>query len=275
MPHAVIIGGDSTIGQALAREAHRRGVSLLRTSRRDSADPDIINLDLSDVSAIDALSMPSPPCRVYVLAAATSLRVCEEHPRETARVNVDAVTRLAHRAAAIGATPVMVSTNLVFDGTQAKVSAEAAPNPKTAYGQQKARAERAVREVDGVVIRPTKVLPPEPPLLAGWREALRRGERVQAFTDLWFAPVPITALVNSLLEANPGIHHLSGKHDMSYYEAALHIAQRVDADPGLVVPAKAADAGIPAAQRPRHTTLHCDQPFDPWEVLDDALSLKP
>lgn len=271
--HALIVGSDSTIGQAVAHAAQTRGWTVTRTSRRANDDSRAVSLDLSDRASLNTLRFPPPPCRVFLLAAVTSLRTCEHDPEATSAINAGAVALLAESAARAGATPTLVSTNLVFDGTQARVPADAPRHPQTAYGTQKASAEIAVLDAGGVVVRPTKVLPPGPQMLADWRDALRRGERVEAFTDLWFAPVPISAVIETLLDAPPGIHHVSGRHDISYYEAALHIAQQISADPTLIVPKKAAEVGIPVAQRPRHTTLACDNPFSPWDVLDQALSL--
>ncbi|MEM7576699.1 MAG: sugar nucleotide-binding protein [Planctomycetota bacterium] len=271
--HALIVGGDSSIGQAVATAAQSRGWTHTRTSRRANHNSGAVSLDLSDHTSLKALRFPPPPCRVFLLAAVTSLRTCEQRPEATGKINAAAVAFLAERAAHAGATPTLVSTNLVFDGTHARVPPNAPRHPQTAYGKQKASAEDAVLQAGGVVVRPTKVLPPEPPMLAVWRDALRRGERVEAFTDLWFAPVPISTVIDALLDAPPGIRHVSGRHDISYYEAAQHIAQQVNADPALVVAAKAADVGIPTPQRPRHTTLACDEPYSPWDVLDQALSL--
>lgn len=271
----MIVGGDASLGVALRAAAATRASEVWVTSRRRAArvEPNAGSafLDLRDRAACERFAFPEPLGRVYLLAAVTSLRACRESPAAARAVNVDAVGVLAERAAAAGGLPVLVSTNLVFDGGTPRVACSAPLRPRTVYGEHKAQAERLVLDAGGVVVRPTKVLPREPAMLADWRDALRDGKRVEAFTDLWFAPVPMPSVIDALLDAGPGVHHVSGRHDLSYYEAALHLAQRVEADPGLVVPAKAADAGIPPEERPRHTTLACGRPFAPWDVLDRAL----
>ncbi len=273
-PRALIIGGDGMLGAALRDRAMSRGLAVTATTRRaSSSEPMAMFLDLADTEAVEGLVIPPPPCRVVLLAAVTSLRVCREQPEVSGAINVEAVGRLAERAAAHGATPVLVSTNLVFDGSTPRTAIEAPRLPRTAYGRQKAQAERRVLAAGGVVVRPTKVLGPEPAMLAGWRDALRAGHRVEAFGDLWFSPVPMSAVLDALLDAPPGVHHVSGAEDISYHEAALHLASRVGVAATRVVPTKAEYAGIPAEERPRHTTLACDAPHDVWDVLDAALGL--
>ncbi|MEM8494974.1 MAG: sugar nucleotide-binding protein [Planctomycetota bacterium] len=272
-PHAFIVGGDAELGIALAREARLRDWTVTQTSRRRDRRPGRVHLDLADPSSVSGLPFPPPPCRVFLLAAITSLKTCRQQPTATAAINANAVALLARRAAESQTTPVLVSTNLVFDGSQPEIEIDAPHKPKTRYGQQKAIAEQATLAAGGVVVRPTKVLPPQPTMLATWRDALRRGEPVEAFDDLWFAPVPMSSVVRVMLDAPLGIHHLSATHDISYYEAALHVAQRVGAEPTQVIATRAADADIPAEERPRHTTLACDDPVDPYTVLDAALGL--
>ena len=273
---ALIVGGDGMLGGALRERAMARDVAVMTTTRRaSSSEATVMFLDLADAEAVEALVIPPPPCRVYLLAAVTSLRVCREQPEVSAAINVEAIGRLAERAAAHGATPVLVSTNLVFDGSTPRTAIDEPLSPRTAYGRQKAQAERRVLAAGGVVVRPTKVLGPEPAMLAGWRDALRAGRRVEAFDDLWFSPVPMSAVLDALLDAPPGVHQVSGAEDISYHEAALHVASRVGAAESQVVATSAQQAGIPAEERPRHTTLACEAPHDAGEVLDGVLALCP
>lgn len=272
-PDALIVGGDGQIGRALRAAWDDRGLRYRFTSRR-SSEPDALPLDLNRADAFGALPWPKLGGRVFLLAGVTSLRACRDDPLGTRAVNVEALGGLARRAADAGAVPVMVSTNLVFDGAVTRMPTDASPSPRTVYGQQKAELEAIVRVCNGLVVRPTKVLGPEPALLAGWRDALRAGRDVEAFTDLWFAPVPTRAVVAALLDAPPGVTQVSAKHDVSYFEAALHIAEHVGANPSRVLPRKAADADIPPEERPRYTSLACTTPFDPWAVLDEALGFE-
>jgi dTDP-4-dehydrorhamnose reductase len=268
----VIVGGDGTLGRALRQRLGEINRPLVWTTRRGhAADDAAVELDLGNPHALKSFDLPEPLGRVYLLAAVTSLHACRTDPAGTRRINVDAVARLGERIAESGGTPVLVSTNLVFDGRVARVAIEAPVRPQTEYGRQKVDAEAAVLSLGGVVLRPTKIVPPGWDRLRDWALRLQRRQTVNAFTDLWFAPVPLSRVLDTLANAMPGIHHESGQPDISYFEAALHLAQRLDADPDLVVPAQAADHGIPPEQRPRHTTLACAQPAKVWQTLDEAM----
>ena len=87
--------------------------------------------------------------------------------------------RLAQALSASGAFPVLLSTNLVFDGTVPYRGPDDPVCPRTEYGRQKAAAERAVLAAGGAVVRLTKVLGPDDPLVTGWVARLRRGEPVE------------------------------------------------------------------------------------------------
>ncbi len=270
----LVIGGDGQLGRALVQRLHETGQPVVATTRRnDSPASANRHLNLSQPEAVSGFAWPDGVSRVYLLAAVTSLKACRQSPDTSRFINVTQAVRLAGRAAHNGATPVLVSTNLVFDGHTPRRGTADPPCPTSAYGEHKAEAEAAVLEHGGVVVRPTKVLPNAPPLLARWRDALRQGERVEAFSDLWFAPVPMGSVLDAVITAPPGVTHVSAERDVSYAEVARHIAHRVGATQDLVVETSAADAGTPPEERPRHTTLACEAPLNPLDVIDAALNL--
>lgn len=268
----LIIGGSGMIGSVLQQRLKLAQQQVIATSRHASA-PDHLQLDLEDPDAVERFVLPSGISRVYLLAAVTSLKTCREDEARSRRINVVQIGELAKRAADCGAVPVLVSTNLVFDGTEPFRKTEDTPNANTAYGKQKAKAEQIIRSLGGVIIRPGKIIPPfpGPAMLSNWCEALQAGESIRAFVDLMMAPVSLATVLDSLVHASPGITHLSASSDVSYFHVAQHIAKHLGADPNLVEAASAAQAGIPAAERPPHTTLACEKPADPWQVIDEAL----
>lgn len=268
----LIIGGDGMIGKALHRHLKDRRETAIATSRQDAATPNL-TLDLADDHAVSQFAIPPGVTRVYLLAAITSLKACRENPSQSHRINVKQTARLAQKAREANATPVLVSTNLVFDGSRALRRTDEPPCPTTTYGRQKAEAESLVLAQGGAVIRPGKIMPPfpGPALLTDWQQTLNNGEPVTAFHDLMIAPVALNDVLALLTEVSPGITHLSADHDVSYFQVAQHIAKRIGADPGLVQRASAKQAGIPEVERPLHTTLACGKPCEPWQVIDESL----
>jgi dTDP-4-dehydrorhamnose reductase len=117
-------------------------------------------------------------------------------------------------------------------------------------------------------------------LIHGWVRALKSGMPVRPFADMAMAPVEtdlaiqaITALMQARM---PGIFQLTGPADVTYEEAARHIAAAIGADPALIEPAAASSAGMPPGATPRHTVLDSWTLRDrfgivaagPWEVID-------
>jgi dTDP-4-dehydrorhamnose reductase len=129
-------------------------------------------------------------------------------------------------------------------------------------------------------VRLTKVLGAGAPLLAQWAAALRAGRTVRPLADMRMAPVPLEFVVEVLLRlaAAPleGIVQVSATEDITYEQAARHIARRVQAAPSLVQPLTAAASGLSLEHLPAHTTLDATRlrtelgltPPDPWAAVD-------
>lgn len=260
--HLLIVGGDSRLGRALAALALTAGIPVTATTRDPMrSGPATPFLDL----AVECRDFRPPPGvdAAVLCAAVTDLRGCADAPDLARRTNHDAPLAIAAACRAAGVFVVFPSTNLVFDGTRPFRRAGEAPCPLTPYGRLKAETEAALLAVGGAaVVRLTKVLAPDLPLLAGWTAALQAGERVRAFHDMVLAPVGLGAAAAALLAAaaarRPGIVHLSGRSDLSYEILARTIAARLGVGPERVTAVSRQEAGIADAAAPAHTTLAMD-----------------
>ena len=259
MPHDecwLIVGGDSTIGAALARQASDKGYRVLCTSRRTSSD-NVLSLDLA--SDPTSWVLPERVDVAFLCAAVTSIEVCRTQPVQTRLLNVARTLALARLLAARGVCVVFLSTNQVFDGSQPHRMASDPTCPLTEYGRQKAEAEREILDMGGAVVRLTKVVGDVPPLLRSWNAALRRGEPIEPFEDMVFSPVPIEVATEALIAVGTrkfaGIVQVSGDRDASYAEVARRLAGKLGVDPGLVRPVGIDSRGLPSEAAPRYTTL--------------------
>jgi dTDP-4-dehydrorhamnose reductase len=254
-----IVGGDSAIGAATARRLTAAGLSVAATTRRrESASAERPFLDLSAPSETWNL----PRAGVCVLAAARArLADCEADPEGSRLVNATATAEIARRMAANGSLVLLLSTNQVFDGAKAKRAPDDSPAPLTAYGSQKAEAEAAIRALgtSGAILRLTKVLTPDLPLVKGWIERLKANQPIGAFGDMRLAPVLIdrvTEAIELICRAHAsGIFQASGDCDLPYLFFARRIAAHCRVDPALVRDESGAAAGVAAELRPQHTTL--------------------
>jgi len=256
--HICIVGGDSAIGRALRDHLIAQGLSPLVSSRRRTAEQNGFFLDMEH-SSVEALFRD---CDVVVLVAAiTRLADCRTHPGLARRVNVEAPIELAKRAFDHGATVIFLSTNQVFDGSLPSVAPENPLSPRSVYGKLKAEAENGLRALGGslAVVRLGKVVGPNLALFETWETELAAGRTVRAFDDLKMAPIAIGKVAHGLeriaSRRATGTFHLGCLEEISYADAARHLALRLGADPACVLKALAAESGIPDEERPAHVSL--------------------
>jgi len=248
------------VGAELLKRLRQAGVSVTGTTRRrERVGADIVHLDLSQ-----EVQGWRPPGRIDVAilcAGVIGIQACEDQPLESRLVNVDAIASLARNLSQAGAFVIYLSSNQVFDGTAPFRTPADVCCPVTEYGRQKAEAEQRLLEEGsaGSILRLTKILGPTNPLFATWRKSLHQGQSIQPFSDLTFAPVPLSSVAGtvSLLAARRlgGIFHLSGERDITYEEAALMGARAIGADTNLVRPVKAPGNPPPAQTASAHATL--------------------
>jgi dTDP-4-dehydrorhamnose reductase len=168
------------------------------------------------------------------------------------------------------------------------VPADAPTAPVSEYGKQKARTEAALRAqiregAPAAILRLAKVVSPQTALLRDWRAALAAGKPIRAFRDMTMAPAPMD-LVARAIEAlmrdrAAGVFQLTGPRDVTYGEVGRFLAERIGADPALVVRTSVKEAGLPAGIGPAHTTLDSSALRerygivvpDAWDVLDPIL----
>jgi nucleoside-diphosphate-sugar epimerase len=277
----LVVGGDSPIGGAFVRRLAERGDTVYATTRRrETAGGSRIYLDLGNAT-VETAKLPKVDA-AFFCAAVSGFALCRSDPAYARKVNVDGTGRLVQRLIDNDAHAVLLSSTAVFDFKTPSVPADAAPSARTLHGQIKAEAERIFLKLgpSGSVLRLTKVLAPNAPLFTQWIVALGRGEPISAFGDLHIAPMSLDdatgAMLAVALDRGAGIYQLSGAYDVSYFDAARHLANVMGASPELVRSIRAINNGVPEAEIPRHTTLESsrlrlltgrDAP-DPYQVLD-------
>ncbi len=228
----LIVGVDSSVGQAVADAFRAEGSAVAATTRRaTTAGAGRVLLDLADIP--DGWKAPEGTSAACIAAAIARLADCEADPIGSARVNVTGAVELTRRLVRQGVYTLFLSTNQVFDGGTPLVAADAPLSPNSAYGRQKADTEMALRRMmaDGApvgILRLSKVVPPEMKLFADWRDDLKAGRAVRAFVDMTLAPVPMALVVRAIgvmmRERLARVAQLTGDQDISYFDAARHVA---------------------------------------------------
>lgn len=262
MPGArlLIIGIDSTIGRALSDALQARGRHVIGTTRRrSSVGGDIFYLDLAD--AVDEWQAPNDVRCAILLASMTDQKQCEKNQNLAHLINVDNTLHIVRHLADRGVRVVFPSTNLVFDGQRPRQPADTPYRPMSLYAAYKAEAEQALLAISGdvAVCRLAKVLDARLDLMTRWLSAFADQHAVQAFRDLFIAPVSLRYAVEFLsrvAESNEnGVFQISGDQELSYCELASALAKRLGRSGSLVECVDSAQSGIELAAAPRHPSL--------------------
>jgi dTDP-4-dehydrorhamnose reductase len=263
-PAILVVGGDGLVGSALAACLASRGRRVLATTRRTECVS--AQRPLLDLGMPDAFEIPDGVYRACIVAATTNYGRCETDP-DAWRINVETIPRLAARLLEHGLRVSFLSTNTVFGGERPWPAEDDPHAPGIAYATQKSEGEAAIATfADRLgardrlsVVRLTKVLDPSTAPIPDWLAAWSRGETVQPFSDLVFAPMSIRFVAESLAtlagQDHCGNFHLSGSDNVTYVDLARALASRLGLPPALVGSTTARERGIRIAFAPTFSAL--------------------
>ncbi|MBK8038280.1 MAG: sugar nucleotide-binding protein [Verrucomicrobiaceae bacterium] len=260
----IVVGADSLVGGNLLKALARRGLPAYGTTRRrDRLGPERLFLDFESA---EPFSAPADAGYAFVVAAATNYDRCEKDP--LARViNEELTPRMIASLLRQGLFVTFISTNSVFGGERAWPHEDAPHDPQIPYAAQKSRAEAVVhayaRELGTEdrlnIVRLTKILDASTSPLPAWFAAWERGEAVEPFSDLIFAPMSATFVGEALATVGEkrvaGHLHLSGAENVSYVDLAQAFARRKNVPADLIRPSSATAKGIHIAFKPRFSGL--------------------
>lgn len=253
---ALVIGANGLLGRSVSERLRRLGHRVVETSRRPTAGS--VPLDILAVAG--SWEPPAGITTAYFCAAVTSQSECRKSFDHAYAVNVTATVSLIRRLVDAGVFVVFPSTNLVFDGSQPHVLADATPCPRTAYGRMKAEAETRLLALGGVgVVRLTKVVHDRLPVFDEWRTSLIQGIAVHPFHDMVFSPLPVRDAVSVLVAMGRnrlhGVIQASARDDISYAKACCLIAHRLHVAESHVKPMSWQGSDQRPEHVPEHTTL--------------------
>lgn len=260
----LVLGGDSLVGGGVFRALVRRGHQVFATTRRsDTLNCQRVYLDFESETPF---CVPSGIQYAFLVAAATNYDRCERDPLAH-RINVELIPGMVASLLERGLFVTFISTNSVFGGQRPWPSEDDPHAPGIAYAKQKSAGERAIRAaaqqlnaLDRLnIVRLTKILDPSVPPLPAWFAAWKRGEVVQPFSDLVFAPMSVRFVGEALAAIGEkrisGNLHLSGAENVTYVDLANAFARRLKVDASRISPTTAAEKGVNIAFKPRYSGL--------------------
>lgn len=234
----LIVGGQSTIAQALRAQLQAFGYQVICTSRKKNLDQ-YLWVDMADDQCVGSFPIPTVNSCV-VLAAVTSMSQCESDESYARKVNVDNTIRLIERLERRSIHSVFVSSNQVFGDHGTANTVEAVPHPTIQYGQMKRDVELYITRhcAYTAILRLAKVLGKQMPLIEGFIEHLLQGQVVSPYGNYTIAPVSMTQccrVIAKLVEKKAvGLYQLSAAHGISYYELLKLIGSKLNLPTELI-----------------------------------------
>lgn len=275
MKSALIIGIDSTIGCALQNELHANGWYVFGTSRRkEYVRKNVFYLDLANLKE---LRFEPQVDVVFLCASITRLSSCRDNPEFCRKVNVNAQVQISDHFLSKGACIVFLSTSAVFNGERPAYKVCDETSPITTYGESKAIAEKALLEMstDMTIVRLTKVLTPEYPLIRQWITSMAQGSVIEPFYDLYVCPISINIVISCLRKIAEkkllGIIHLSGKQDVSYDVMAQNLSRALGRCHSLIKSKSAIESGVIATEAPLYTSLNMSESRRLFDIPETSL----
>ena len=270
MTRLLVTGVSGMLGANLALFAQTRGFEVLgwtnshpllnaplETRCVDFRDPRILAEAFADAQAEMLINC----------AAQANVDAAEKQPEAAFRVNAEAAGELAKMAHGAGVPMIQVSTDAVFDGTRGDYRETDTPNPLNIYAKSKLAGERAVAEAnpDATIARVVFYgwsLTGSRSLAEFFYNNLSAGKPVNGFTDMFFSPLYVRHLAETLLEMLmkrlSGIYHVYSPKSLSKYEFGLHLAQEFGLDASLIRPISALDSDL-LARRSLNLGMNTDK----------------
>lgn len=140
----LVTGASGLLGRHVMREFQRNNwiTQGLAFSR---AKDDLIKVDLNDKAAVEEIFKSFKPSAVINCAAERRPDVVESDPSKYEEINVAVPLTLAELCSRFNAFLLHISTNSVFDGTNAPYKPSDKTNPLNTYAKHKLAAEEAIK----------------------------------------------------------------------------------------------------------------------------------
>jgi dTDP-4-dehydrorhamnose reductase len=276
----LVVGGDSFLGIRLISHLKQQGHNVTATTRRkDTLSSDRIFLDIRDPGNFQ---VPESVECVFIVAGVTNYGQCETDP-EAWSVNVESIPCLTSQFLKKGIFVFFVSTNSVFGGDLPWPGEDDNHYPTIAYSRQKSESEDAIRNqakelgcLDQLaIVRLTKIVAASTLPFPQWLKEWENNQIVTPFTDLIFSPISLGHVAKSLglMGDNPqaGNLHLSGVENISYFDFAKVLADRLGVPSSLIKPTTSVEMGVKVLYLPKYSGIGMKKTTNVTGVLPESV----
>lgn len=231
----LLLGSTGLLGQAVAREARRRGWELRDAARRGAR----IQVDIADDTALRALLQAEEPDLVVNCAALVDMDLCERDPALAWRVNARPLAFLAEWSRASGGRLLHVSTDHYFTEGQAAAHDEMAPvSLVNEYARSKFAGEAFGLTAANALVLRTSIVGIrgwEQPTFAEWAiDAVENDRPVALFSDAWSSSIDVPSFARAafdMVEAGAsGLYNLAAHEVYTKEQFVREIARQCGQD---------------------------------------------
>ncbi len=261
MTRILITGASGLLGLNLALSAFEQHTVIGVDRCRLTGVPfELLCADLLDPGTVDRVLDETRPEWLIHCAALANLEACEADPALARCLNADLPGDLAAACARRGIRLVHISTDSVFDGMKEDTYTETdTPNPPGVYSATKLAGEQNVLSAN-----------PEAAIARvnffGWSLGGKRsisefffnnlsvGRQCNGFTDIWFCPIFVGDLADTLLwmleKGLSGLYHAVGSDALTKYDFGIRLARRFGFYETLITPISIEQSGLTAKRSP-------------------------
>jgi len=217
---------------------------------------ELARAELTETGAIAHVIEATRPDAIIHTAALANLEKCEADPEMARRLNAEVPGQLAEACSKRGIRLVHISTDAVFDGTKDGIYTESDPtNPPGVYSATKLAGEKNVLSTDpnAVVARVNFFgwsLSGTRSLSEFFYNKLSAGETCGGFTDIWFCPLFVGDLAETLVrmldKGLAGLYHVVGPQALTKYDFGVMISQQFGYNSQLVIPRSVEESELTA-----------------------------
>ena len=285
--HILVTGASGLLGGYLLR--HLSGMDHRVTAWSGSTSGtafgfQITPMSLTDGDALRRSLLTTRPDVVVHAAAMASVAKCFKAPELAWRVNAEATRELVTLVSELSARLLLVSTDLVFDGSHGNYRELDEAQPLSIYGRTKLAAEEAALGYDrAAVVRVSLLFGPAHGQRRSFFDeqvaAIREARPCQLFSDEWRTPVALSTAASALIRIAEsdftGRLHLGGPERMSRLEMGQRLAGALGCDAASLI-SVTRDSAAADEPRPRDNSLDSSRwrslfLHHPWPTYEEAL----
>ncbi len=253
----LITGANGMVARAAVKHCQSIGDEVIALTRRE--------LDIADAKQVEEIFRRDLPDAVINCAAYTDVDGAESNREMSFQANAVGVENLALASKKIDAAFVTISTDYVFDGSNAGFYTQKdTPNPISFYGETKLEGEIRARNgyARSIVVRSSWIYGEDGTnFLSVMHQLLAAGKTIKVISDAYGTPTYAGDLAFRLRELAaldlPAVYHVTNAGDGTSYEGfARKVAELKNFNPNLIQSVLGTDLQRPAP-RPVSSKLAC------------------